>query len=215
MDYWLDKVFPNEKDADGKIIKWLTPWCYEIRMDWSHHSALNRSSNKMYEDSYVASWGIDATYDDNGNITSEKLVSRGFEVGQEKARFIDCKASNRYNITQSIAEAFEVFCQYEYKCDIRGRFVREYIDEKGQLWTGRKVVFHNRAIKTANPAIVEYKKNLDTISRTKDSSEVYTKLYVTPNETSTMDTGYISIADTALNPTLDDFILNFDYLYQQ
>jgi hypothetical protein len=29
-----------------------------------------------------------------------------------------------------------------------------------------------------------------------------------------MDTGYISIADTALNPTLDDFILNFDYLYQ-
>ena len=214
MDYWLDKVFPNEKDANGKIIKWLTPWCYEIRMDWSHHSALNRSSNKMYEDSYVASWGVDAIYDDNGNITSEKLVSRGFEVGQEKARFIDCKASNRYNITQSIAEAFEVFCQYEYKCDIRGRFVREYIDEKGQLWTGRKVVFHNRAIKTANPAIVEYKKNLDTISRTKDSSEVYTKLYVTPIESSTMDTGYISIADTALNPTLDDFILNFDYLYQ-
>ena len=214
MDYWLDKVFPNEKDANGKIIKWLTPWCYEIRMDWSHHSALNRSSNKMYEDSYVASWGVDATYDDSGNITSEKLVSRGFEVGQEKARFIDCKASNRYNITQSIAETFEVFCQYEYKCDIRGRFVREYIDEKGQLWTGRKVVFHNRAIKTANPAIVEYKKNLDTISRTKDSSEVYTKLYVTPIESSTMDTGYISIADTALNPTLDDFILNFDYLYQ-
>jgi hypothetical protein len=35
----------------------------------------------MYEDSYVASWGVDATYDDNGNITSEKLVSRGFEVG--------------------------------------------------------------------------------------------------------------------------------------
>lgn len=81
MDYWLDKVFPNEKDANGKIIKWLTPWCYEIRMDWSHHSALNRSSNKMYEDSYVASWGVDAIYDDNGNITSEKLVSRGFEVG--------------------------------------------------------------------------------------------------------------------------------------
>ena len=224
MDYWLDKVFPNEKDANGKIIKWLTPWCYEICMDWSHYSTgiddgtgeikNKRDPNKMYEDSYVASWGVDATCDDNGNITSEKLVSREFKTGQEKARFIDCKASNRYNITQSIAEAFEVFCQYEYKCDIRGRFVREYKDEKGQLWTGRKVVFHNRAIKTANPAIVEYKKNLNTISRTKDSSEVYTKLYVTPIESSTMDTGYISIADTALNPTLDDFILNFDYLYQ-
>jgi hypothetical protein len=29
-----------------------------------------------------------------------------------------------------------------------------------------------------------------------------------------MDSGYISIADTTLNPTLDEFILNFDYLHQ-
>ena len=28
-----------------------------------------------------------------------------------------------------------------------------------------------------------------------------------------METGYISIADTPINPTLDEFILNFDYLY--
>jgi hypothetical protein len=105
---------------------------------------------------------------------------------------------------------------------MRGRFVHEYfekvITEDGQTvnkaWTGRKVIFYNRAIKTDNPVAIEYKKNLDSISRTKDSSEVYTKMYVTPIETSTTDTGYISIADTALNPTLDDFILNFDYLYQ-
>ena len=58
IDYWLDKVFPNRKDADGKIIEWLTPWCYEICMDWSHHSASDRVSNKIYEDSYVSSWGI-------------------------------------------------------------------------------------------------------------------------------------------------------------
>ena len=213
MNYWLDKVFPNEKDADGKIIKWLTPWCYEIRMDWSHHSATDRFSNKMYEDSYVSSWGVDTIYDSNGNIVSEKLVSQDFKVGQEKARFIDCTKGNRYNITQSIAEVFEVFCQYEYKCNSRGQFIREYVDENGNQWTGRKVIFHNRTIKTTNPVTIEYKKNLDTISRIKESSELYTKLYVTPIESSTMDTGYISIADTALNPTLDDFILNFDYLY--
>jgi hypothetical protein len=29
-----------------------------------------------------------------------------------------------------------------------------------------------------------------------------------------MDTGYVSIADTTLNPLLDDFILNFDYMYE-
>lgn len=34
INYWLDKVFPNEKDENGMVTKWLTPWCYEIRMDW-------------------------------------------------------------------------------------------------------------------------------------------------------------------------------------
>ena len=176
MDYWLDKVFPNEKDADGRIIKWLTPWCYEIKMDWSHYSAIDRESNKMYEDSYVNSWAVETIKDENGNITSEKLVSNGFTQGKEKARFIDCTKGNRYNITQSIAEAFEVFCQYEYKCNSHGQFVKNYTDENKNQWTGRKVVFYNRAIKTENPVFIEYKKNLDTISRTKESSELYNKI---------------------------------------
>ena len=166
----------------------------------------------MYDDPYVTSWSIETT-SEGGEITSERLVSSGYNEGWEKARYIDCKNSNKYNITQSIAEAFEVFCQYEYKCDTRGRFIKDYKDDTG-VWTGRKVVFFNRAIKTDNPAIIEYKKNLNDIQRTKDSSEIYTKLYITPIESSVTDTGYISIADTALNPTLDDFILNFDYLYQ-
>ena len=51
IDYWLDKVFPNEKDKNGKIIKWLTPWCYEIRMDWSIYTE-SRDSTNIYEDSY-------------------------------------------------------------------------------------------------------------------------------------------------------------------
>jgi hypothetical protein len=234
MNYWLDKVFPNKKltndagelildeNGDPIVSEWLTPWCYEICMDWSHHSIEGRKSNKMYEDSYVTSWGVLTTSDQNGEPISEQLISEGFEKGREKARYVDCKNSNKYNITQDIAKAFEVFCQYEYKCDMRGRFLHEYFEkvttENGQIvnkaWTGRKVIFYNRAIKTDNPVAIEYKKNLDSISRTKDSSEVYTKMYVTPIETSTTDTGYISIADTALNPTLDDFILNFDYLYQ-
>ena len=234
MNYWLDKVFPNkkltndagelilDKNGDPIVSEWLTPWCYEICMDWSHYSVEGRKSNKMYEDSYVTSWGVLTTSDQGGKTISEQLVSKGFEKGREKARYVDCKNSNKYNITQNIAKAFEVFCQYEYKCDMRGRFLHEYFEkvttEDGQTvnkaWTGRKVIFYNRAIKTDNPVAIEYKKNLDSISRTKDSSEVYTKMYVTPIETSTTDTGYISIADTALNPTLDEFILNFDYLYQ-
>ena len=29
LDYWLDKVFPRDESGH-----WLTPWSYEIRMDW-------------------------------------------------------------------------------------------------------------------------------------------------------------------------------------
>lgn len=51
LDYWLDKVFPNEKDENGAIIRWLTPWSYDIRMDWSNYSDMdNRETNKMYDD---------------------------------------------------------------------------------------------------------------------------------------------------------------------
>lgn len=147
INYWLDKVFPNVKDATGKITKWLTPWSYEIKMDWSDYSEEDRESTKIYEDSYVSSWGV--------SEDSTQLVPEGFTIGQEKAAIIDCINSNKYNITQAIAEAFNVFCQYEYKCAANGSFVREYIDQN-TLWTGRKVVFYNKAVKKDKPLYIEY-----------------------------------------------------------
>ena len=208
VDYWLDKVFPNERDAAGNVIKWLTPWSYEIRMDWSHYSAKDRLSSKVYEDPYIGSW----TLDEGEGATQAMLRPGELVVGEEKARYIDCKNSNKYNITQTIAETYGIFCVYEYVCDERGRFKHEYT-ENGQVWTGRKAVFYNRAIKADNPFYIEYQNNLGSISRVSDSSEIYSKLYITPIQSKTTETGYVSIADTSINPILDDFILNFDYLY--
>lgn len=205
IQYWLDQVFPNEKDENGNIIKWLTPWCYEIRMDWSQYPAESRLATKVYDDRFINSWAID----DNTN----ELIANGIQVSREKSRAIDCKNSNKYNITQDIAKAFEVFCDYEYKTAANGQFIKEYTDENGLVWTGRKVIFYNSAININNPLYLNYQKNLQTIERTAESSELYTKLFVIPSESSIMKSGYVTIADTFANPTLDDFILNFDYLY--
>ena len=202
IDYWLDKVFPNEKDKNGKIIKWLTPWCYEIRMDWSIYTE-SRDSTKIYEDSYISSWAVE----------NDELIAAEVTEGIEKARYIDCSNSNKYNITQTLAETYGVFCDYEYKCAENGKFISEYVDENGNIWRGKKVVFYNRAIKSDNPFMLTYEDNLDTISRTSDSSEIYTKLFITPIQSEVMENGYVSIADTTINPLQDDFILNFDYLY--
>lgn len=210
LNYWLDKVFPNKKDDSGNIIQWLTPWSYEVRMDWSNYiDADRRAANKMYEDIHTTSW----------KLTQDKttLVSDGISELQEKARLVDCAESNRYNITQDIAEIFGVFCVYEYACDNRGQFIKSQIINLGgnkyRATTGRKAVFYNKAIKTDNPLHFTYQHNLQTISRTLDSSELYTKLYVSPIESNTMDTGYVNIADAESNPLMDDFLLNFDYLY--
>lgn len=205
IDYWLDKVFPNTKDSNGNIISWNTPWCYEIKMDWSYFSS-ERDSAKVYENSYTGSWIYDP------NISPTELIPDGTVEGKEKARYIDCVNSNKYNITQTIAETFEVFCRYEYACESNGKFIKEYTDENGKVWTGKKVVFYNKAIKTENPLVIDYQKNLDTITRTADSTDIYTKLFVVPVESVAMNDGYVTIASTQANPILDDFILNFDYL---
>ena len=210
LNYWLDKVFPNKKDDSGNIIQWLTPWSYEIRMDWSNYiDADQRAANKMYEDIHTTSWKL--------SQDKTALVSDGISELQEKARLVDCAESNRYNITQDIAEAFGVFCVYEYACDNRGQFIKSDIIDLGSgkycATTGRKAVFYNKAIKTDNPLHFTYQHNLQTVSRTLDSSELYTKLYVSPIESNTMDTGYVNIADAESNPLMDDFLLNFDYLY--
>ena len=209
MDYWLQKVFPCETDSSGKITSWLTPWCYEVRMDWSYYSE-NRESTKVYEDGYVSSWKYN-----NAAGNKADLVPASYEPSKEKQRLIDVKNSNKYNISQTIAETFEVFCRYEYKCDENGHFIREYTDANGNVWTGRKVIFYNKAIKQENPLVVDYQKNLQTIKRSSDSTDVYTKLYVTPLEAEEMSDGYVTIANTAANPLYDEFILNFDYMDKQ
>ena len=53
----------------------LTPWCYEIRMDWSHYSDKEeRLPNKVYEDAYINGW----------DIIEGELVPAGVTPCQEK-----------------------------------------------------------------------------------------------------------------------------------
>jgi hypothetical protein len=174
-------------------------------MDWSRYPGEGRLGTKVYDDRFVNSWVIDSN--------TNELIAGGIKESREKSRAIDCKNSNKYNITQDIAKAFEVFCDYEYKTAANGQFIKDYIDENGAVWTGRKVIFYNEAINLNNPLYLNYQKNLQSIERTAESSELYTKLFVTPTESSIMTSGYVTIADTHANPTLDDFILNFDYLH--
>ena len=180
LNYWCDKVFTQVKN-----------WDYRIQMDWTVYGNSERSTEKLYEDEYVSDWAV----------KDGKLVPNAMESYREKARIPSCEKSNVYNITQSLAELFEVFCRYEYSYDINGHI------------TGRTCVFYNNFLQDENPLDIFYNYDTNTISREMDCSELITKMYVTPIDDDTRLAGQITIATSDANKTREDYLLNFEYLY--
>ena len=191
IDYWAKQIFEN------------TDWNYEVRMDWSSFdgvldeserakNAKLRQSNKIYEEEYIASWK-----DDNGKLTPMELVDF-----KEKARLIKVEKSNRYNITQTLAETFGVYCKYEYGYDENYHII------------SKTCVFYNNFLKEKDGKIdINYPYDGSKIVREKDSTDVITKMFVTPIESESMPSGLITIADVGANRSKEDYVLNFDYLY--
>lgn len=193
-----------------------TEWYYDVQMDWSSHSTVEnlqveddtqgletsstaeqtndriaRSSDKVYEDPYVSSWNQD-------------LTPTTMEPAREKERLIDAKESNLYNLTQTIAENFEIFCRYEYSYDERYQII------------GRKIIFYNTYYARFNDAYLEflnYPQTTSSVSREYDGTDITTKMYVRPETDDSAVTGQISIIDSNANPTKEDYVMNFDYLH--
>jgi hypothetical protein len=91
-------------------------------------------SDVIYEEAVITDWHDDKTIDYMGC--------------REKLRLVDLKESNLYNITQDLAEAFGVFCRYEYTYD------------DNYCITGRCIVFYNNYLKEEdNPVSFLYPDN--------------------------------------------------------
>ena len=188
IQFWNDLVF---KDKQGN---WRTNWTYELQMDWSAFSALYASdykrSDTLYEDEYISSWYVNS----NGN-----MAPREIQATREKCRIIDVSASNIYNITQTIAEQFGVFCRYEY-----------IHDENYQI-VGRKVIYYNNYLQDQYGHIdLTYPYSSAAITRTVDNSNVVTKMFVSGVD---YDSDTVTIMDVDANKTKEDYLLDFDYLH--
>ena len=180
IDYWTNKALK------------LTNWTYDIQMNYDGY--INRLNNKIYEDSYVADW----TLENENTLTPARI-----EDSAEKLRMVDISDSNLYNITQKIAETFEVYCKYKYEYDSSFHII------------GRKIIYYNSFIQDAAGALdITYPYDTDKITRTMDGTDICTKLYVKKVEDDTAPAGYISIMSSSANPSGEDYILNFDYLHK-
>lgn len=188
INYWMDKVFPKNEDGS-----WATDWGYEVRMNYSGIGA-NRDSSKIYEDDNIISWS--ETDDGLKPVYNSEPI--------EKQRFPSITESNKYNITQDLAELFEVFIRYEFL----------YEDSANPFKITRGMVILYNEIPEYTEYAITYRDNETGLSKTSNSEDITTKLYVPEIETEYSDNGYISIADAPNNVTKDNFILNFDYFAQ-
>ena len=181
INFWADKVFKNSN------------WTYEVKMDWSSYNS-SLSSDKIYEEAFVSSWKRN---NDKDELIPERIIDT-----HEKRRLVVSKESNRYNLSQAIAEAFQVFCKYEYEYDDNYHII------------GRKAIFYNNFLKEKE-GIVDfiYKYNAKTLNREIDSTDLCSKMFVSSLSDVDMPSGYVNIADTTANKSLEDYLLNFDYLY--
>lgn len=190
INYWLDKVFPN-REVNGETI-WDINWRYEINMDWSDFSGYSEGEllqEKIYEDPYIENWE-----EENGQFKATSLAR-----AKEKCRIVSASQSNRYNITQTIAETFNVFCEYVYEYDENYHII------------GRVVRFFNKTLKEA-PIDFNYYYDTEDISREMDSADQITKMIVLSNNSDTDDVNN-NIAEVNANKSLEDYLLNFDYLH--
>jgi len=95
-------------------------------MDWSSCSAgvaRVRDPHKVYEEEIVTSWETDRVKDE--------LYPSNVESYREKWRAVESEESNIYNLTQTIAEKFGVYCKYVYDHDENYHII------------GKRVVYYN------------------------------------------------------------------------
>ena len=192
IQYWNDKVF-KFVDINGRT-QWKYKWTYELQMDWSSFShALDRDPHTLYEEEYVSSWET---------LDNFLTLPRQIEGYREKWRPVNVEESNIYNITQTIAETFGVFCKYKYDYDDNYHII------------GRRVIYYNNFIHDVNGHIdFTYPYSTSSITRSLDNTDTITKLYVRPVDASSDTDTSITIMNVEANKSKEDYILNFDYLH--
>lgn len=125
-----------------------------------------------------------------------------------KRATINVKQSNRFNILQTIAEAFNGWIYFDIKHDLTGKIL---LDENNQ--PEKYVGIQQKKGKEVNIAF-EYGIDLKDIQRTIDSDQLTTKIYVLQNSNEFGQNGFCTISRSRQNLTKAPFILDFSYYVQ-
>ena len=123
----------------------------------------------------------------------------------KKVRTLKEEKSNRYNILQTLAELFEGWIRFEVEYLDNGKIKR---DSNGKQIKKIKFV---EIVGKDNWNGFHYGTNLTSISRTINSEQVVSKIWVETTDSKSSESGIISIQDSEYNKLGELFLYNFDY----
>lgn len=130
-----------------------------------------------------------------------------------KIRTLNGEKSNRFNLTQELSKVFEIYPVYYIEHEDNGEIIADiYENIDGKKYEKmRKKVFYITEKGVENKIGFRYEKNLSNISRTFNSKEIVTKLYVEDVDSEISKTGMCSIKTAEDNPSKDNYIIDFSY----
>ena len=118
-----------------------------------------------------------------------------------KIRTLNGEKSNRFNLTQELSKVFEIYPVYYTEHEENGKVKTDIVEENNKTYNKmRKKVFYITEKGIENKLGFKYTKNLSNISRTFDSKEIVTKLYVEDVDSELSKTGLCSIKTAEDNP---------------
>lgn len=123
------------------------------------------------------------------------------EKSSDKRRTLNLSKSNRFNIIQELSELFRVWPVFEMVRDVNGKVVKKF-------WYRENCIQENFSGFHKDV-------NIETLSRTIDSNNIVTKMYVEDQENEYVENGFVTIRTSPLNPWGENYYYNFQYYVNQ
>ena len=157
------------------------------------------------------------------NVTNINFQDIEKQYNDYKYRTLKQEKSNRFNLTQQLSELFHVYPVYEINYYPNGKVKKKLYAEDGTEITSAnsstqvayfkrdKTLYYTDQKGGENKYGFKYGHNLNSISRTVDSSNVVSKMFVGDNLTQYAKDGICTIARAKDNLGKDTYLLRFDY----
>ena len=129
-------------------------------------------------------------------------------------RSLESSNSNCFDLTQKVAETFEVWCKYIIEHNDDGSIAYDDTDQITLEPRRKKWVTLTSYAGAENPVGFTYGINLTNLSRTIKTDSLVTKLYVNYSENNYTSDGYVAISSAEDNISKENVLYNFDYFIQ-